>query len=230
MKFHCYETETEFVFCVEGARGRVLDVLAADRYWTKVGEAEFIKTYPMDTKWDDAWYLDPEYKEAVKANFARLGESWIAGVFDWEGVLSLLARLFVEHDVEWYILGSASEAVLGVDVNPHDLDIAVHTRDFYKVKGLTRDLVVEPLGDNKGGWLVRYFGKLCVDGASVDIAADDKLNIDNNQDLYEKVSWNGYEVYVTPLSQRYEVEVQRGRRDRIRAIEEFMSRSRGRLG
>ena len=69
---------------------------------------------------------------------------------------------------------------------------------------------------------MRYFGKLCIDGASVDIAADDKLNIENNSLQYEKVSWNGHDVFITPLQNRYEVEKQRGRTDRIKAIEEWM--------
>lgn len=223
MKFYCYETETEFIFCVENAEGKIFDNLQSDRYWTKTDDNKFIKVYPMDTNWDDAWYLNSVYKEAVINNFAWLGQSWIEGIFDWKNVLSVLAQMFQKNEIEWYIIGSTSEAVLGVDINPHDLDIAVHTSDFYKVKNLTRKYVIEPLGDNKGNWLVRYFGKLCVDGASVEIAADDKLNIENNRNHYEKVIWNGYEVYITPLCERYEVEIQRDRKDRIKAIEEYMN-------
>lgn len=224
MKFYCYETETEFIFCVENAKGKIYENLQADRFWTKADDDKFVKIYPMDTGWDDAWYLIPEYKEAVKNNFTRLGQSWIKGIFDWKAVLSLLAQLFKENEIEWYIIGSASEAVLGVDVIPHDLDIAVHTKDFYKVKDLTCEYVIEPLGDNKGNWLVRFFGKLCVNGASVDVAADEKLNIENNREHYEKVLWNGYDVYITPLRERYEVEIQRDRKDRIKAIEKYMNK------
>lgn len=223
MRCYCYETETKFIFCVEGAEGKIFDILKADQYWTQTDEGKFIKVYPMDTNWDDAWYLNQEYKEAVINNFARLGKSWIEGKFDWKNVLSLLARMFKENEIEWYIIGSASEAVLGVDINPHDLDIVVHTSDFYKVKDLTREYVIEPLVDNKGNWLVRYFGKLCVDGASVDIAADDNLNIENSREHYDRVSWNGYEVFITPLRERYEVEIQRDRKDRIKAIETYIN-------
>lgn len=223
MKFYCYETETKFIFCVENAEGKIYENLQSDNYWAKTDDNRFIKVYPMDTNWDDAWYLNPTYKKAVIDNFAKFGQSWVLGKFEWENVLSLLAKMFFENEIEWYIIGSASEAVLGVNINPHDLDIAVHTRDFYKVKDLTSKYVIEPLGDNKGNWLVRYFGKLCVDGASVDIAADDKLNIENNREHYEKILWNGYEVYITPLRERYEVEIQRDRKDRIKAIEEYMN-------
>ena len=225
MKCYCYETETEFAYCVEGAEGKIQENLQADRYWTKIGENKFVKIYPTDTGWDDAWYVKPEYKEAVVNNFARLGQSWLEGVFDWEGVLLRLARIFAENGIEWYIIGSLSETVLGVDIKPHDIDIAVHTRDFYKVKDLTREYVVEPLADNKGNWLVRYFGKLCVDGASVDIAADEKMNGERRRLPYQKILWNGCEVYIEPLQLRYEVELRRGRKDRIKAIEEYMNKA-----
>ena len=166
----------------------------------------------------------PNNKEAVVSNFARMGKFWIEGVFDWKGVLLLLAEMFARNGIEWYIIGSVGEAVRGVDIAPHDIDIGVHTRDFYKVRDLTREYVIEPLGDNKGNWIVRYFGKLCIDGASVDIAADEKLNMENRKYPCDRVSWSGYDLFVEPLQKRYEVELQRGREDRIRAMEEFMKR------
>ena len=225
MKCYCYETETQFIFCVENAEGEIYENLSTDRYWTKTDENKFIKSYPMDTGWDDAWYVIPEYKEAVMNNFARLGPSWLERVFDWKRVLLFLAQKFSENEIEWYIMGSVSEAVLGVGIKPHDIDIVVHTRDFYKVKDLFCEFVIEPLGDNKGNWLVRYFGKLCIDGASVDIAADDRMNIENCRHFYEKVSWNDYDIYIEPLQNRYKIEKQRDRKDRIKAIEAYMNKS-----
>ncbi len=223
MKCYCYENETEFIFCVEDAEGKIYESLQVDQYWTRIDGNRFIKTYPVDDiSWDNEWYMNSEYKKAIINNFARLGQSWIEGIFNWKNVLLLLAKIFKEHEIEWYVIGSASEAVLGVDIIPHDIDIAIHTKDFYKVKELTHEYVIEPLVDNKGNWVVRYFGKLCVDGASVDIAADYKLNYENNREHYEKILWNGYDIYVTPLRERYEVEIQRDRKDRIKAIEEYM--------
>ena len=224
MKCYCYETGTQFIYCVEGAKGKMRRKLQADPYWTKTDGGKFLKIYPMDTGWDDAWYLDPAYKEAVINNFARLGPSWIEGVFDWEKVLLFLARTFADNGIEWWVVGSVSEAVLGVDIKPHDIDIFIHTGDFYKVKDLFRDYVMEPLGDNHGNWLVRYFGKLCVDGASVDIAADEKLTIENLP--LDKVSWNGYDLLITPLQERYQTELKRNRKDRIRAIEAYMKKNK----
>ena len=219
MNCYCYETETEFIFCVEDAEGKFYEILQSDQYWTKIDDDKFIKVYPMKPSDDDEWYNDKEYKEIIKRNFALLGQAWIAGVFDWKKVLLFITQKFAENGIEWYILGSVSEAVFGVNIIPHDIDVAVHTRDFYKVKDLLTEYVIEPFGDNKGTWLVRYFGKSCIDGASVDICADDKMNFEN----YEKVSWNGYDIFITPLKLRYETEIQRGRMDRVKAIEEYMN-------
>ena len=223
MKCYCYENKMKFIYCVENAVGRIYENLQIDRYWTKTDDGKFIKIYPMDTGWDDAWYLVPGYKEAVINNFANLGQSWLEGVFNWKKVLLFLARKFAENGIEWYIIGSISEAVLGVEITPHDIDIVVHTKDFYKVRDLFREYTVEPLGDNKGNWLVQYFGKLCIDGASVDVAADDKMNIENHKPRYEKTMWNGYSMFILPIKARYNIELQRDRKDRIEVIEKFMN-------
>ena len=223
MKCYCYETETEFIFCVEDAEGAIYENLQSDQFWTKTDDDKFIKVYPIENNDDDEWYNDKAYKELIKKNFAQLGKSWIEGIFDWKKVLFFIVRKFAENEIEWYILGSVSEATLGVSIIPHDIDIAVHTKDFYKVKDLLKEYVIEPFVDNKGAWLVRYFGKLCIDGASVDICADNKMNFENNFKNYEKVSWNNYDIFITPLKLRYETEIQRGRTDRVKAIEKYMN-------
>ena len=216
MKCYCYETETEFVFCVEDADIKFKTNLQA-AWWKKVDQ-KFIKAYPKVM--DDGVSADD--KELLKRNFARLGQAMFEGIFDWEKVLLLLAQKFLDNGIEWYIIGSTSEAILGVDVKPHDIDIIVHTRDFYKVKNIFHDCIVEPFVDNKGTWLVRYFGRLCLNGAIIDIAADEKMNLENHK--YEKVLWNDYNVFIEPLQLRYQTELTRNRKDRIKAIEEYIEK------
>jgi predicted nucleotidyltransferase len=145
------------------------------------------------------------------------------GVFDWREALGSIAERFQDNGIEWYIIGSTSEAVLGVEVAPHDLDLIVQPKDFFRVKTLFADCVVEPFVDNQGTWLVRYFGRLCLAGAMVDIAADDKMNRDKHQ--YDRVSWNGHQVYIEPLQARYQTELARERTERIAAIETYMKAS-----
>jgi nucleoside-triphosphatase THEP1 len=60
-----------------------------------------------------------------------------------------------------------------------------------------------------------------LDGALVDIAADEKMNLGNHQ--YDKVSWNDYDIFIEPLQVRYQTELDRNREERIKAIDEYMN-------
>ncbi len=215
MNCYCYETETEFVFCVEDADEKLEGNL--NDAWFKKTDKGFLKIYNKDMESNG---VGEEDKELVKRNFARLGQSMFEGVFDWRNVLLSIAQKFTDGGIEWYIIGSAGDAVLGVNIEPRDIDIIVHTRDFFKARSIFTDYIVEPFVDNKGTWLVQYFGRLCLGGAIVDIAADEGMNAENRR--YEEVSWNGYDVLIEPLSIRYRTEIKRKREDRIKAIEEYM--------
>jgi len=219
MKCYCYDTESEFVFCVQDADPRLEDVI--QHAWFKKTDEGFTKIYPNI----EGNGIGTEDKELISRNFARLGQSMFEGMlgFDWRNPLSLFAQKCLDNGIEWYIIGSISEAVLGVNIKPHDIDIIIHTRDFFRVKNLFPDSVVEPFVDNKGTWLVRYFGRLCLAGALFDIAADEGMNLGNHQ--YDRVSWNGYDVYIEPLHVRYQTEIKRKREDRIKAIETYMDNS-----
>jgi len=58
-----------------------------------------------------------------------------------------------------------------------------------------------------------------------DIAADEGMNLENHQHRYDKVTWNGYDIFIEPLQDRYQVELERDRDERIRAIEDYMQKS-----
>ena len=190
-------------------------------WFEAVGEA-YEKHYPLEAGADDTWYRDLAYVEQVGRNFAELGPEMFERRFDWEASMLELARRLDTAGIEWAILGSVSEAVQGALVSPHDLDIVVDTEDFGRTKQLLADVTVEPFVDNKGNWLVRYFGRLCVLGAMVDLVADEKMNPSTAVERYVAVSWRGLELRVEPLAVRLAVEQQRGRSDRIRAIEDVL--------
>jgi hypothetical protein len=222
MKCYCYETESDFILCVEEVDERFHDVI--QHAWFEKTDNKFLKVYPM--KGIDNG-VTAEDKELVKNNFARLGQSMFEGMLDcdWKSALLLFAEKCKDIGIEWYIFGSISEAVLGVDITPHDLDIFIHTRDFWKIKSIFSDFVIEPFVDNKGTWLVRYFGRLCLAGALFDICADEKMNVENHR--YDRASWNNYDVYIEPLQIRYQLELKRNREDRIKAIETYMKNKVG---
>jgi len=148
-----------------------------------------------------------------------MGSIMFQGVFAWESTLLSLAKKFSENGVEWYLFGSSCEIVRGIDVKPNDIDIIVHTKDFYKVKDIFPDNIVEPFVDNKDTWLVRYFGRLCVGGAIVDIVASEKMNSENHR--YDKVIWNGFDLHIQPFQTRYAIETKRNRADRLKMMEEY---------
>ncbi len=209
MKCTCYETETEFVLCAEDvAQDHEGNVLAA---WFRKDGDRYIKAYPKQIG----------DKELIRANFSRLGESMLTGAGDWRAALHTFADRCIGQ-IEWYITGSASEAVLGVEIKPHDLDLVIHTEDFNKVRELFAESVVEPFQDLGGSWVVRYFGRLCIDGVMADIVADESR--DKEHHVYDAVDWNDHRIWIEPLEARYETELQRDRKDRIEAIQTYMDR------
>lgn len=211
MKCFCYETESEFILCVESAEKKYMDTIRAAYFQEK--DNAFIKTYPKDA----------DGKELVEKNFPVLGEFMFKNESDWKEALRVFAEKCSCNGIEWYITGSVSETLIGVNINPHDIDIVVHTRDFYRLKNIFSDFVVEPFSDLKDTWAVRFFSRLCINGVMVDIASDEKRNLGNHE--YSRVSWNGYEIFAELLEVRYQIELDRNRTDRIKAIEEYMNQS-----
>ena len=220
MNCYCYEEDGDFILCVENAEAECEDIIL--HAWFEKTANGYIKKHPMENGVDKSWYKNTEDKELIKRNFAGLGQTMFGGVFDWKAVLLTLAEKFAERGIEWYVFGSSSETVIGVDIKPNDIDIIVHTKDFYRVKDIFADNVVEPFVDNKDTWLVRYFGRLCVGGAIVDIVASEKMNLENHH--YDKVLWNGFEVFSEPFQTRYALETKRNRPHRLMAMEEYMKR------
>lgn len=219
MKCYCYETENDFILCVEDVENIQLEE-AILHAWFEKTDGKYLKVYPMKNM-DNG--VTSEDRLLVKRNFARLGQSMFEGMLncEWKNALSLFAQKCNEHKIEWYIFGSISDVVRGIDIKPHDIDIFVHTRDFFKIKEAIPDSVVEPFVDNKGTWLVRFFGRLCLCGVLFDIAADDKMNLENHN--YDKVSWNGFELYIENFQARYNLELNRNRDDRIKAMQAYMA-------
>ena len=212
MNCYCVETEDKFTFIVENAEKKFIENI--EHAWWKLDNDKYTKEYPNN--FDD--------KEIIKNNFQRLGEEMFQSKGDWKKSLRLFAQKCLENNIEWYITGSVSEAIMGVEITPHDIDIITHERDFYKVKGLFLDYMVEPFVDNKGTWLVQYFGRLCINGVMFDIAADKKTNSENHG--YGKILWEGYLLSIEQLKTRYEIEKQRNRTERINKIEEYMEKQK----
>lgn len=207
MKCYCVETDHEFILNVEEYDEQITANIEA-AWFVKNGD-KYTKTYPSSI----------ENKDSIKVNFPRLGESLFSGKGNWSEALKTFSKACSKADIRWYITGSVCEAVAGVNISPHDIDIVTHVDDFYKIRDLFLDFMVEPFVDNKGNWVVRYFGRLCIEGVMFDIVADEKRNAENHH--YDTLMWDAFELKIEPIAERYKIELQRERMDRIKAFDNY---------
>lgn len=221
MKCYCNEADKSLLFCIENVENVKLENAIQQAGWKRNGNRFSL--------------LCPHYKnsnacdkELISGNFSRLGQAMFQSMlsdFDWEIPLQLLAQKFAEQRVEWYLIGSVSDIARGIVVKPHDIDIVVHTKDFHKVRDICytdfSESVILPFLDDQKLCPLRCFGRLFLAGVLVEIAADEKWNFENRQQKYEKLVWNGYDLYVEALSLRYQIEISRNRKDRIKAFNEY---------
>jgi len=212
MKCYCYEKDNKFVWCVENAPQDDFN----SRGFEKVGD-KYFREYPLK---EFHWAED---KRIIAKNFARLGASYFLCKGDWKIAMATFAQKCKANNLKWYTTGSISEALMGVDIKPGDIDIIAHTSDFFKMREIFSAYTIEPFVDNKGNWILRYFARLCIDGCQIEIAADESRNEENH--LYEPITWQSYDLKVEPLKERYAIEVQRNRQDRVDAIKKYMQQN-----
>jgi len=244
MKCYCYETDSEFIFCVEDVEDVQLENAIQHAAWEKTDD-KFVMSYQQHA------FSNQSEKELIKENFARLGqamfESLLVG-FNWEEPLELLAQKFNESGIEWYIVGSICDTVRGIAVRPGDMDIVVHTRDFHKAKDICYsnfgDTIIAPFTDIPGMFArqpLRCFGRMFLAGALVEVAADENWNFESRQPgceksiwrdygciqpEYVKTAWRGNDLYLESLQHRFQIETARKRKDRIKAIKKHMKRTK----
>jgi hypothetical protein len=237
MRCYCYETDTEFFFCVEDVKNAKIEAAIQHMAWRKTGE-KFVVPYSQNA------FSNQREKELIGSNFSRLGqamfESSLSG-FDWKKPLELIAQKFNESGIEWYIVGSVGDAIRGADVKPFDMDIVVHTRDYCKAKDVCYhsfpDSVIAPFAEKEEINPLRYFGRLFLAGTMIEVAADEAWNLENRQQgfggfpaqisKYEKTSWNGHDMYLESLQLRYQIEKARNRKDRVKALKKYFKCTKG---
>ena len=212
MNCYCKENKEKFIYCVEDVEEKYFPNI--EHAWFKRENGKFIKEYPNNI----------ENKDIIKNNFKKYGESMFKSEGNWKYSLKIFVERCKSENIKWYIFGSASEAIIGVDIVPFDLDIIIHVDHFYKVEKIFLDYLIEPFVDNKKTWVVQFFGRICIEGVMIDIVADEKLNEDNNE--YENILWENLEIKSYPLLKRYNIEKEgKNRKERIIKMEEYMNKN-----
>jgi hypothetical protein len=221
MKCYCFETDTHFTFYVEGVEDAMLENVILHMEWEKTDD-KFLLAYPLNA------FTNQREKELISENFTSLGQAMFESSFmgfDWEKPLDLLAQEFNENDIEWYIVGSVCDTVRGIKIKPFDMDIVVKTEDYYKAKDICYasfpESVIAPFTEHKNICPLKYFGRLFLAGAMVDVAADEHWNMGNRK--YEKSSWMGHGLLLDDFQTRYETEIARNRESRINAFNKYIN-------
>jgi hypothetical protein len=241
MKCYCYETDSAFVFCVEDVENAQLEDAIQHKAWEKTDD-KFIMSFPHNV------FSSQREKELISSNFSRLGqaifESSLSGI-EWEKPLEMLAQKLNENGIEWYLVGSVCDTLRGINVTPSDIDIVILTRDYDKAKDVCYlnypDSVIAPfMGNQDPKYFVsplKYFGRLFLAGAMIEVAADEIWDFESRQTEhkkavwrgyehaeYEKIVWRGHSIYLESIQHRYQIEKARNREDRIKAFEEYRNR------
>ncbi|MCL2079824.1 MAG: hypothetical protein FWH17_08300 [Oscillospiraceae bacterium] len=242
MECYCYETDSSFVFCVEDVENAQLEDVIQHKAWKKT-DGKFLMSFPQNV------FSNQDEKELISSNFSRLGqaifESSLSGI-EWETPLEMLAQKFNDNGIEWYIVGSICDTLRGINVTPSDIDIVVLTKDYCKAKDVCylefSDSIIAPfMGNQDPNYFVsplKYFGRLFLAGAMIEVAADEIWDLKSRHpehkktvwahyenSEYEKIMWRGHSLYLETLQHRYQIEKARNRKDRIRAIEAYMKKN-----
>jgi len=175
-----------------------------------------------------------ENLETIKQNYLKYKPELISQAGNlkpvkWEEGLAAFIDIVSGEDIDWWLAGSCSLALRGIDVVPHDIDIMLSSRDLEKIKNHFLDYTLWPILPT-GGWIVEYFGMVFL-GCQVDFAFDPLPELDQPEPVdcgpyagshLEEIVWKGQQIKVPPVELFINVNRKRGRFDRVQAIENFL--------
>lgn len=179
---------------------------------------------------------DIESIDKIGVNFKKYAEEMFGqmGYFRkvlWEDALLEFINKVEGTDIDWWLTGSCATSVRGIPINPHDVDIILNSKDIDKVNTIFSDYIVEPVTSMKG-WVAKHFGVLFLK-ARIDLAFDPEDFVDHPEPVdfgpyamrnLEAIDWKGKTVRIPPLDLQLQVNKRRGRIDRVKAIENYISK------
>ena len=191
---------------------------------------------------DDGYFkkfpLSYRYTDQVMSRFEKYAETMFDQLLyripvPWENALELFCRRVQNSGLFWWLTGSCASCIRGIDLNPHDVDIMIDSRQCSLVEDLFSQEIIEPLRDTSG-WVTKDFGVLFLE-ARIDIASDPspKLDYPEPSDCgpsalasLETALWRGYEIKVPPLELQISVNRRRERWQRAEKIAAFLEKDK----
>jgi len=138
---------------------------------------------------------------------------------DWEFALDYFCKKSKENNIDFYLIGSVTASIRGVNIIPRDLDVIVDVCDFAKARDVFDGSIVEPFSESSEDEVVRYFGKIRFDNFIIDISAKPK-NIYGRHRI-ELLCWNGYIIKAQTLQLLRMVYEKNNRYDYVKAIDDY---------
>jgi hypothetical protein len=225
MNISFQENTNDVVFVVSDVPPEYDSVLRDTLYYSKEQDC-FVKRFAKDIEGIDRVKL--YYAQNAEEMFQQVGGF---REVPWESALSDFASRAQGQGFDWWLTGSCAMGVRGISVEPHDVDIMLESADIETVREVFGENIIEPIIFSKG-WVVKYFGVLFLH-ARIDLAFDPEEFVDHPEPVdfgpyamrnLEAVKWHGHIVKIPPLELQLRVNRRRGRTDRVKAIEEFISR------
>ena len=185
----------------------------------------YIKKFPKDTK--NIEKIKENYLENAEEMFSQLG---YFSPIPWEKALLEFVKRVEGKGIDWWLTGSCSACLRGVNFKPHDVDIMIDSKDVDKISEIFADHIVEPIIDTNG-WLTKDFGVIFFH-SRIDIASDPQECLDDPEPVdcgpyakrnLEEITWNGYKIKVPPLHLQLNVNRRRERIDRVKILEEHLA-------
>lgn len=203
---------------------------ARDLYFQPLADRDgvFAKNFPADT---------PQL-EAIFANFERNIEPLLlqtAGLAPvrWQAALEDFLNRIEGQPIDWYLVGSASLAVRGMNVSPRDLDVVlVSEADVLRVRDLMLDVTVEPFA-RSDGWIAGWFGRTYLHArlefVGVVVPGVDDYGVCDFGPAaaarLETIEWRGRSLRVPPVDLLLAVTEARGLADRAAEIRRWLASS-----
>ncbi len=137
--------------------------------------------------------------------------------------------------VEWAITGSLGMALQGMDVQVHDIDIQTDRQGAYEIESKLSGYAISPVHYSESERIRSHFGRLEIDGVTVEIMGDLQKRIDERTweapvkvvDYRRWVEIEGLQVPVLSLEYEYQAYRMLGRDDKAEKLREWLKKREG---
>lgn len=202
-----------YAYCAEDVEEQYWQYFKNNLWW-QLGNS-FIKTYDN--------IKDFEY---CAENFAKYGEESVKQKLKiipapWEKALDLLIPEMKKLGVDWFIHGSTAMALWKINVEPKDINIIIpNYSDFNKVRKHFYKQAIQPF-ERCDNWIESGLGSIFLE-ANIGFAFHNKELEPYDMSKHDVISYKGNNVYVSTLEMLKQDNINYGRNERVKLIEERM--------